>query len=80
VIELAHIFRRHGADYQAKFAERMLPSHRLAMQAIIKCRTDALGGHVYHCDHCDEDQTAIVITLAATAIVPSANMTPPSNG
>ena len=56
VIELAHIFRRHGADYQAKFAERMLPSHRQAMRAIINCRTDALGGHVYHCDHCDEDR------------------------
>ena len=27
MIELAHIFRRHGPDYQAKFAERMLPSH-----------------------------------------------------
>ena len=26
------------------------------MQAIINCRTKALGGHVYHCDHCDEDQ------------------------
>jgi hypothetical protein len=56
VIELAHIFRRHGPDYQAKFAERMLPSHRQAMRAIINCRTEALGGHVYHCDQCDEER------------------------
>jgi hypothetical protein len=56
MIELAHILRRHGPDYQAKFAERMLPSHRQAMRAIINCRTEALGGHVYHCDHCDEDR------------------------
>lgn len=56
MIELADIFRRHGPDYQAKFAERMLPSHRRAMQAIINCRTGALGGHVYHCDHCHEDR------------------------
>jgi hypothetical protein len=56
MIELAHIFRRHGPDYQAKFADRMLPSHRQAMRAIINCRTEVLGGHVYHCDHCDEDR------------------------
>ena len=56
MIELADVFRRHGPDYQAKFAERMLPSHRRAMQAIINCRTEALGGHVYHCDHCHEDR------------------------
>jgi hypothetical protein len=56
MIELAQIFRQHGPEYQAKFAERMLPSHRQAMRAIINCRTEALGGHVYHCDHCDEDR------------------------
>ena len=56
MIELAHIFRRHGSDYQTKFADRMLPSHRQAMRAIINCRTEVLGGHVYHCDHCDEDR------------------------
>jgi len=50
MIELAHIFRRYGSDYQAKYAEKMLPSHRQAMRAIINCRTEALGGHVYHCD------------------------------
>jgi hypothetical protein len=56
MIELAHIFRRHGPDYQTKFADRMLPSHRQAMRAIINCRTKALGGHVYHCDQCDEER------------------------
>ena len=56
MIELAHIFRRYGPDYQAKYAEKMLPSHRQAMRAIINCRTEALGGHVYHCDTCDEER------------------------
>jgi hypothetical protein len=56
MIELAHIFRQHGPDYQAKFAERMLPNHRWAMRAIMNCRTEVLGGHVYHCDDCGEDR------------------------
>jgi hypothetical protein len=56
MIELAHIFRRHGPDYQVKYAEQMLPSHRQAMRAITNCRTEALGGHVYRCDHCDEER------------------------
>jgi hypothetical protein len=34
----------------------MLPSHRQAMRAIERCRTPALGGHVYHCPECDETQ------------------------
>ena len=56
MIELAHIFRRHGPNYQAKYAEQMLPSHRQAMRAVTNCRTEALGGHVYRCDHCDEER------------------------
>jgi hypothetical protein len=34
----------------------MLPSHHQAMRAIEQCRTEALGGHVYHCPDCDEIQ------------------------
>jgi len=56
VIELAEIFRRHGRQYRAKFANNMLPSHRQAMRAIEQCRPPALGGHVYHCPDCDETQ------------------------
>ena len=54
--ELAEIFRRYGPRYRAKFGERMLPSHRQAMRDIEQCRTEVLGGHVYHCDQCDESQ------------------------
>jgi hypothetical protein len=31
-------------------------THRIAMQAIEQCRTEALGGRVYHCQDCDETQ------------------------
>ena len=54
MVELADIFQRYGPVYRAKYADRLLPSHRAAMQAIEDCRTETLGGHVYHCDDCDE--------------------------
>ena len=53
MIELAEIFRRYGPRYRAQFGDRLLPSHRHAMWAIEHCRTEALGGHVYHCPDCD---------------------------
>jgi hypothetical protein len=51
---LADIFRLHGPDYLAKFKGDMLPSHRRAMQDIIDCRTEILGGQVYLCEPCDD--------------------------
>jgi hypothetical protein len=54
VVELAEIFRRHGADYRDKYGTRMLPSHQRAMRDIERCRTEVLGGHVYHCGNCKQ--------------------------
>jgi putative transposase/transposase-like zinc-binding protein len=54
VIELAEIFRHHGPAYRAKFKGRIPASHLKAMAAIEQCRTEALGGHVYTCDECDQ--------------------------
>jgi Putative transposase/Transposase zinc-binding domain len=54
MVELADIFRQYGPAYRAKFGERMPASHLKAMAAIEQCRTEALGGHVYHCETCDE--------------------------
>ena len=54
MVELAEIFRLHGPEYRAKFGDRMLPSHRRAMQDIEQCRTEALGGQLYQCDSCQE--------------------------
>jgi hypothetical protein len=50
---MAEIFGRYGPEYREKFGERMPLRHRLAMAAIEQCRTEALGGHVYHCEACD---------------------------
>ena len=52
MVELADVFRAAGPRYRAAHAERMLPSHRRAMQDIVACRTPALGGSLYQCDDC----------------------------
>lgn len=52
MLEVADIFRLHGHAYREKFGDRMLPSHRRAMQDIETCRTESLGGQVYLCKQC----------------------------
>jgi Putative transposase/Transposase zinc-binding domain len=56
MLEVADIFRLHGPQYREKFADRMLPSHRRAMQDIEQCRTAALGGQLYYCAQCQEQR------------------------
>ena len=56
MVEIADIFRRYGPQYRAKYGDKILPSHRQAMGAIERCRTAALGGHVYTCESCGETQ------------------------
>jgi hypothetical protein len=53
MVEVAEIFRLHGAQYRAKYAHRMLRSHLRAMQDIESCRTASLGGEVYLCKKCE---------------------------
>jgi hypothetical protein len=54
--ELAHIFLRHGAEYQQ--AHRLAPVQYRAMRAIAACRTEALGGHLTQCDACGAQRYA----------------------
>ena len=54
--DLAEVFEQHGPQYRARFGVKMLPSHRQAMRDIQRCRTPALGGHVYTCQQCGETQ------------------------
>lgn len=53
---MADILRSYGQAYITKFANDILPSHKKTISDIIKCRTEALGGHVYECpDHHELD-------------------------
>ncbi len=54
MLELADIFREYGPEYLQTYGDRMLPSHKKAMEDIEGCRTPVMGGHVYYCDACDE--------------------------
>jgi hypothetical protein len=50
VLEVADILRAAGPEVCAQLAR--LPSQRRALQAILQCRTAALGGQVYGCEQC----------------------------
>ena len=56
VVEAADVLRRYGSEYIHKFGQRMPPSHRRAFKDILRCRTPAMGGHVFECDHCGRQQ------------------------
>lgn len=51
-LELAHIVRAAGADYRARHRGHLSRDQLRALWAIEHCRTPALGGHLYVCDHC----------------------------
>jgi Putative transposase/Transposase zinc-binding domain len=50
MLELADIVRAVGSEERARLA--VLPSQKKALQAIEQCRTPALGGQLFQCDHC----------------------------
>ena len=62
MVTLADIFRQFGPTYCAQFSHKLLYSHKQAMQAILQCRTAALGGHVYTC--CARKQSFVCIILS----------------
>jgi len=55
-VELADIFRAHGESYRR--AHPLPVSHLKVMQAVERCRTVALGGHIEHCDSCGYERPA----------------------
>jgi predicted Zn-ribbon and HTH transcriptional regulator len=50
--EVADAFRRFRSSYEEAHGAAMLPSHRRAIADIIACRTEALGGQQWGCNHC----------------------------
>ena len=57
-LEVADIFRRHGAAYRADQAGHLTVGQRRVMLAIEACRTAVLGGHVERCEDCGETRIA----------------------
>jgi hypothetical protein len=51
-LEVANIFRDHGAAWRAANASHVSLDQLKVMTAIERCRTAALGGHVERCENC----------------------------
>jgi hypothetical protein len=54
MVAIADICRLHGPEDRATFGGRRLPQHLRARQDIERCRTETLGGQVYHGERCGE--------------------------
>src|SRR5512141_2710976 len=52
MLGLADVIRMHGPAYVERHGAALLPSHVHAIQAISRCRTPVMGGHVAECAHC----------------------------
>jgi hypothetical protein len=53
-LEVADVFRRHGAAYRETHAGHLSRGQRRVMGAIETCRSAALGGHVEQCNDCGQ--------------------------
>jgi predicted Zn-ribbon and HTH transcriptional regulator len=51
-LEVADIFRDHGAAWRSANAGHVSLDQMKVMSAIERCRTAALGGHVARCEKC----------------------------
>jgi hypothetical protein len=58
MLEVADIFRRHGAAYRDAQAGSLSRGQRRVMTAVEACRTAVLGGHVEQCEDCGETRVA----------------------
>jgi hypothetical protein len=56
--EIADVFRRYGAAFQAQYGRLMGPLHLLVLKALAACRTAQLGGHILECDACGHQKQA----------------------
>src|SRR5437899_3832389 len=52
MLEVADIFRDHGAAWRRANAGHVSLDQLKVMSAIERCRTAALGGHVARCEDC----------------------------
>ena len=56
LLEVADVFRAHGAAWRKANAGHLSLAQLKAMSAIETCRTAALGGHVERCEDCAHER------------------------
>jgi hypothetical protein len=52
---VADVIRRHGQDYLARYGSAVPAGHVRPLQALSRCRTGALGGHLAECVACGSE-------------------------
>jgi Putative transposase/Transposase zinc-binding domain len=57
-LEVADVFRAHGAAWRKANADHVSLAQLKVMSAIETCRTAALGGHVERCEDCAHERVA----------------------
>lgn len=55
MVDLADVFRRFADSYLAAYGATMPSWHRRAIDDILACRTQAMGGHLWRCDTCTKE-------------------------
>ncbi|MEA3272564.1 MAG: IS91 family transposase [Patescibacteria group bacterium] len=58
MMDVATIFRSYFGDYVKRFGTRIPSFHLKAVNAIMQCRTRAMGGEVYYCKLCRQHHYA----------------------
>ena len=58
LLEVADVFRAHGAAWREVNAGHVSLAQLKVMSAIETCRTAALGGHVERCEDCAHERIA----------------------
>src|ERR1700741_5298026 len=58
MLEVADIFRSHGAAWRRSNAGHLSLGQLKVMSAVEACRTAALGGHVARCEDCEHTRVA----------------------
>jgi hypothetical protein len=51
-LEVADILRAFGSSFLERHGSHLASQHRKVMDAIVRCRTAALGGHRDRCSGC----------------------------
>ena len=57
-LEVADVFRRYACEFLQQYGNSLSVDQWRAFNAIVACRTSALGGHMEKCDHCGHERNA----------------------
>src|SRR5262245_36927767 len=55
-LEVADVFRDGGARFEAQYGRILSREQRRVIRALLRCRTAALGGHLYRCQDCGHEK------------------------